>query len=72
MRVVNQMIAAIRGACEACVKQERDTRDNIIAYIAEAKVSREGHGRRFECQRPIRPTPMGGWGGDGCLTRCHC
>lgn len=41
MRVVNQMLSAVRGACEACVKQERDTRDNILANINEAKVSED-------------------------------
>lgn len=45
MRVVNQMLGAVRGACEACVKQERDTRDSILAHIKQAKVKKaEGCG----------------------------
>lgn len=39
MGVVNRMLAAVRGACEACVKEERDTRDRYLADINEAKVN---------------------------------
>lgn len=38
MRVVNQMLSAVRSACESCVKQERETRDSIVAHINTAKV----------------------------------
>lgn len=37
-RVVNEMLAAIKGACEACVRQEKEERDGILANIQQAKV----------------------------------
>lgn len=32
------MLSAIREACEACVKQEKEERDGILASIEQAKV----------------------------------
>lgn len=38
MRVVNEMLAGVKGACEACVRQEKEERDGILANIQQAKV----------------------------------
>lgn len=37
-RVVNEVLSAVRGACEACVRQEKEERDTILANIQQAKV----------------------------------
>lgn len=37
-RVVKEMLSAVKGACEACVKQEKEQRDAILAHIQQAKV----------------------------------
>lgn len=37
-RVVNEILMAIKGACEACVRQEKEERDGILANIQQAKV----------------------------------
>ncbi|CAM9539709.1 unnamed protein product [Scytosiphon promiscuus] len=38
MRVVNEMLAGVKTACEACVRQEKEERDGILANIQQAKV----------------------------------
>lgn len=37
-RVVNEMLSAIREACEACVRQEKEERDGFLASIEQTKV----------------------------------
>lgn len=36
--MVKEMLSAIKGACEACVRQEKEERDGIRAQIQQAKV----------------------------------
>ena len=36
--MVKEILSAIKGACEACVRQEKEERDGIRAQIQQAKV----------------------------------
>ncbi|CAM9879077.1 unnamed protein product [Pylaiella littoralis] len=56
-RVVNEMLAAIKGACEACVRQEKEERDGILANIQQAKDDIVGLSRKLGILTPADGEP---------------
>ncbi|CAM9666816.1 unnamed protein product [Discosporangium mesarthrocarpum] len=65
IRVVDQLLGAVREACDASVLRERETRGGLVAHIEDAKAEMLDLSRKLGCPLPMDEEGNSEGGGDG-------